>query len=169
MDQTTLIETFQSHLETELSVPVRTKGGLGDERPVPVVILEDFDVQDLVFHNTHLAQVVEHDTAGVSDERYFRFHYEARLDYTVRAADDLSALQLRDDLRRALYDVCEEPQSLDGDLRRCALRGGGGFTHSFVEDTESEMTQAVLVRSFEQVSKSNYSTLDDIKESFNVT
>lgn len=174
MQHTTLIETIQSYLDSKLSVPVRTSGGTEDERPVPVVILDDVDFTDVTFHNTHLVQVVENDAAGVPDDRYFRFHYWVRLDYTIREGKDLSALQLRDALRSAFLPLVENPAAIHEDVRRVKLRGGGGFMHDFIEDRETEMTFPVRIRSFEQISNADSSalessTLDEIQDSFDVT
>lgn len=168
MDQTELINTIQSHLDSKLSVAVRTRNGTEDERPVPAVILEDVDITDIRFHNTHLAQAVENDSAGTADERYFRFHYWARLDYLVRHENDFNASTLRDQVRHTFQPLEENPRSLDNDLNEVNLRGGGGFTGSGTEDSESEMNQAVMIRSFHQMKNTedaafDSSTLDEIQ------
>lgn len=161
MDQTNLISTVQTYLSDSLPVPVRTRGGTEDERPVPAVILEGVDVTDLTFHNTHLAQVVEQGSPGVPDEWYFRFHYRARLDYLVRHKTDLKSSNLVDNLRQVMLPLVENPRVLHDDINRVRLRGGGGFSVTNVEDSESEMNQAVQIRTFHQMNNLDDAAFDD--------
>jgi len=182
MDEVTLIDTVQSHLDSKLGVPVRTRGGTDDERPVPAVILEDFDVTDITIHNTHLSGVEENGSAGTADTRYFSFHYWARFDYTVRHTSDRDSALLRKDLKRVFMPLSENPRWLDDQLNELKLRGGGGFQLTNAEDKESEMNLAVRIRTFHLMDNSEdaafgSSTLDTIQnkldagdgEDFNVT
>lgn len=159
MDQTELIDTVQSHLDSKVSVPVRTKGGTGDERPVPAVILEDVDIRDITLHNTHLAGV-EEKPPGTSDLRLFHFRYKARLDFAVRHTSDREASLLQDKLRAVFEPLTENPRSLDSDLSEVNLRGGGGFSLTNVEDKESSMNFAVQIRTFHAMDNTEDAAFD---------
>lgn len=167
MDAATLSSTFQSHLNDNLTVPVQTTGA-EESRPVPGVLLENLDLQDITYHNTPLWHVVEHDLAGTSDERWFRFHYRVRLEYAIRHKSDISALRLFDNVRSVLEDIAIDPRGLHSDLRDVSLRGGGEMQHSFVENTESELNQSVVVESFDQRLRDNYDSIDQITKTFTI-
>lgn len=163
MEPTALISTLNDRLATRLGLPVRTN--TENERPVPAVILDDMSVTDYTFHNTALAGVKE-TGAATSDERYFRFYYDVRLDYVVRHHSDPDASLLFDDLREEFMRLRIDPSLLDADINAVTLRGGGGIDTVFVESSEAEMTQSVEFTTFHQVLRDNYDTIQDIQMSF---
>ena len=165
MEPTELIAALQSRLSARLPAEVRTNPD--NERPMPAVILDDTVVTDHTFHNTPLAQHVE--TNSGSDERYFRFYYDLRLDYTVRHTSDPNVSMLFDDLRQEFMALRLNPASLDADIHDVNLRGGGQMTSTFTEESESEMTQSVEFATFHQVSRTNYDTIADIQKTFNLS
>jgi len=171
MDLTSLVSTLQTYLNGQLSAPVLTPSGTDeyDTQPLPAVILEHMLPEPLTFHNSNLAQVVENDTPGTGDDRYYRYQYYVRLDYLIRAADDESVVALYDSMQAALFDFVEEPHLLHEDVREFDLRNGGGIDHVFVEDTESEMNLPVRIRSFDQVKRTDTESIDSITETFTVT
>lgn len=160
MQPTELIADLNRHLSGHLAAEVRTNAE--NERPVPLVVLDSMDIEDFVHHNTPLDHVVE-TKKTVSDERYYRFYYDLRLDYEVRAGDDVTAHQLHDDLRHELMLLRLDPGSLDGDVLDVTLRGGGLIGHTFVEAAETELNQSVVFRTFHQVLKDNYETIEQIQ------
>lgn len=161
MDELTLIETIQSYIDVNVSAAVRTSGGTDDERPIPSVVLDETDVVEVTHHNTNLAQVVEDDTTGQPDERYYRFYYEIRLDYLLTHKSDHEVQSLFQDMQTIFRPLTENPRRLDGDIHRVRIRGGGGFNGTFVEDPESQMTYAILVKSFHQMDNIESDMFDD--------
>lgn len=161
MDEVTLIDTLQDYLNDNLSVPVRTRSGTEDARSVPVVVLDDFDVTEITFHNTNLVDVIENTDPGVADERYFRFHYWIRLDYEVRNTSDYETALLWRTLKQLFLPLAENPHSLHDDINEVRPRGGGGFSLSNVEDAETESNYAVRIRSFHQMNNLDDAGFDD--------
>lgn len=167
MNQTELIDTVQSYLSDNLSVTVRSKSGTEDERPVPLVSLDAIDIEDIVVHNTSLAQVVE-TPPGEPDKRYFHFRYWARLDYEFRNVSGRETSLLSTEFRNAFRPLTENPRSLHDDISEVRLRGGGGLTETNVEDAESEMFSTVRIRTYHQMNSVDdagfdSSTLDTIQ------
>lgn len=169
MDATTAIQSLVSHLSTRLAVPVRVSG-MEDERPVPVVLIEDWDITDYTYHNTAFAgQAVDPDD-GV-EKRYFRFYYDMRVEIQVRHHDEVLAHRALDSLRAELSMIREEPWQVHQHLNTLKLRGAGGIHHQFIEPKETELEQAIVLRSFHEVkrSMSNYDTIDEIISDLNIT
>lgn len=162
MDKTTLIETLQTYLDNNLTVEVQSEGA-EENRPMPGVIFDGFTLRDLTFHNSHLAAVTE-TGAGSSDERWYRFHYTANLSWLVRDRTDYKASALHDQLRSLLEEVVLDRSIISEDLNEAKLAGGGGISHEFVENTESEMSQSLYVRTFDQRHKNDFDSLDEIRE-----
>ena len=166
MDVTTALTTLQSHISSQVSIPVRVSG-MEDERPVPVLLIEDWDLVDLTLENTAFAgQAVDPDD-GV-EKRWFRFYYALRVEMVVRHYDEVLAHQELDNLRVALSLIREDPVAFHDHLNDLQLRGGGGIDHQFIESKETDLHQAVRLTSFHEVKRdmSNYDTLDDIVDDF---
>jgi len=168
MDVTTAIETLVSHLSAALAVPVRVSG-MEDERPVPVVLIEDWDITDHTLHNSAFAgQAV--DPEDDAEKRYFRFYYDMRVELVVRHHDDVLAHRVLDSLRRELGMIREDPLSFHPHLNDLKLRGGGGIHHQFIEPKETELQQAIVLQSFHEVKRamSQYDTIEDILNDFTI-
>lgn len=169
MDATTAIETLVSHLSANLAVPVRVSG-MEDERPVPVVLIEDWDITDYTHHNSALAGRAV-DPEDDVEKRYFRFYYDMRVEIVVRHHDDVLAHRVLDSLREALMMVREDPLSFHPHLNTLKMRGAGGIHHQFIEPKETELEQAIVLQSFHEVkrSMSQYDTIADIVNDFTIT
>ena len=141
MDETELISDLQSHLENELSAPVRTKG-FEDERPVPVVILDDWDTNDFNFHNSAFAgeEYGDFDNDGEKEyERYLNFDFRTRIEFLVRHSDEVDASRLKEDVKHELRLLREYPQQFNSSLKQVALGADGNPTNTFTEPKEAEL------------------------------
>ncbi|UBF22386.1 SPP1 gp17-like tail completion protein [Haloarcula virus HCTV-15] len=168
MDVTTAIETLVSHLSARLAVPVRVSG-MEDERPVPVVLIEDWDITDRTYHNSAFSGQAVDPEDGV-EKRYHRFYYDMRVELVVRHHDDVLAHRVLDSLRRELAMVREEPYLFHDDLNDLKMRGSGGINHQFIEPKETELQQAIVLSSFHEVKRaiSQYDTIEDILNDFTI-
>jgi len=136
-----------------------------DERPVPLVLIEDWNTTDYTWHNSQFAgQAVDPDD-GV-EKRYFRFYWSMRVDLLIRHHDDVQAHRLLDEVRKALIDVKRDPLAFHGELNALDLRGSGGIQHQFLESKETELQQSFRVTSFHEVKDDNYDTLEEIVNDF---
>lgn len=141
MDETELISTLQTHLANILTVPVRTSG-LDDERPVPVVIIEEWDTNDFNFHNTAKAGEAygDFDGDGVKEyEWYLNFSFRTRVELSIRHSDEVEVSRLKDTVKHELRLIRENPQQFHDNLKQCRLGGGGNPTYQFTEPTEAEL------------------------------
>jgi hypothetical protein len=141
MDEEELITTLVSHLNSSVSVPIRTSG-LEDERPVPVVIIDDWDTNDLNVHNSAFAGEASGDFNGDGSqeyERYLRFDFETRIEFLVRDSDEVDVTTLKDSVKNELRLISEYPQSFHESLKYCHLGAGGNPTFRFTEPKESEL------------------------------
>jgi hypothetical protein len=162
-----LVDLLQGHLDVWMSPPVRTTAA-EEGRPVPSITLDTIEQDDIVTNNSELAQTVENDSS--SDQKWFHFHYEVRLRWICRGSDDREAAVLRDELRNVLHELEIEPQSLHDQVDDITLTdSGGALSYDFVEDTEGEMGQVVIVKSYEEFLKDDYDSLADIQQEITVT
>ena len=141
MDETELISTLQSHLAAGLSVPIRTSG-MEDERPVPSVIIDDWDTRDKNFHNTAKSGEAygDFDNDGTQEyEWYLTFDFVTRVEFLVRHYDEVKVNRLKDKVKQILRLIRENPLDLHDELKQCRLGGGGNPTNRFTEPKESEL------------------------------
>jgi len=170
MDETTLIATLEDRLDSALDVPVRTAGH-EDERPVPAAIIEDWDTTDFTYHNTPFAgeRVGDLDGDGNREyERVFRFYYETRVEVTARHSDEVAASRLKDDVKNVFREIRIDPDSFHAHLRNCLPRGSGNPQHQFTEPRETELGVSALFKGFHEVVRSDYDTIEQVKESFHI-
>lgn len=140
MDETDLISTLQTHLDSALSVPIRANA-MDDERPVPVVFIEDWETQDYNFNNSALAGEAtgDFDSDGLLEyEKYLNFSFKTRIEILVRHTDEVDASRLKEDVKHELRLIRENPQSFHNGLKSCNLRADGNPTNKFTEPKEAE-------------------------------
>lgn len=139
MDEEALISSLHSYLDTKLSVPVRTKG-FDDQRPLPLVLIDDWNTRDFNFHNSPFAgEFAENaDGNGKAYERYLNFDFETTVEILVRHSDEVDASRLKGNVKRELRLLREYPQFLHSELKGCSLGADGSPRQKFLEPTESE-------------------------------
>lgn len=174
MDETTLIEQMQSHLNTEFDVAVRTSA-LSNERPVPAIILDDWTIDPITYHTTPLSQHRYTDIDGDGQkevERVFRFHYEARLEFVVRHADEVGASQLKTQLTNVFRELKLNPCQLHDDVKWVRLVRSGDPTFSFREPKENELHTGCLLESFHEIrhtaADTDWDPITVIQDSFSI-
>lgn len=141
MDETDLIISLQNHLDAALSVPIKT-AGMEDERPVPVVIIDDWDTNDYNFHNSPFAGDAYEDFDGDGTkeyERYLNFDWRTRVELLVRHSDEVDVSRLKEKAKHEFRMIRDRPQQFHDDLKQVALGADGNPTHTFTEPKESEL------------------------------
>lgn len=141
MDEAGLIKALNSHFSQQFSVPVRTSG-MDNERPVPVIIIEDWNTRDMDFHNSAFSgeAVGDFDNDGnLEYERYLTFDWNTRVEFLIRHTDEVDVTELKGDVKDTLRLIGEYPQQFHDSVKRCNLGGGGNPTYQFTEPTESEL------------------------------
>jgi hypothetical protein len=141
MDEKTLISSLQQYLASRISVQVSTRG-LEDERPVPVVLIDDWDTRDKNIHNSPYAgtSVENIDNDGnLESERYLRFDFRTRVEFLVREADEVDAVSLKDEVKSHIRTLREYPTLLHEDVKEVNLSGGGNPSFTFTEPREAEL------------------------------
>lgn len=172
MKPTNAVKSITTELRSRLNVPVRTSGQTGD-RPVPAVILDDWSIEEMNFHNT--AFVGETDTLDVdgdgSDEfaRWFRFYYDMRVELVARDADDVGAHTLLGNVQDAMRAFQIDPSIIHDHVNTVEPGSSGNISYQFTQPKETELTQTMTLTTFHQVSQTNYDTIADVQETFNLT
>lgn len=168
MDETELISTLQSHLSTALSTPVRTNA-LEDERPLPAIIIEDWDTDELNFHNTAYAgeALGDWDDDGVKEyERYLAFDYETRIEFLVRHEDEVEVSRLKENLKHELRLIRERPLQFNDSLKQLRLGTDGNPTNRFVEQKEAELMLSATFYADHIITRDDFDQIREILERF---
>lgn len=171
MDETELISGLQSLLQSKLGVPVKTTS-LEDERPVPVVIIDDWDTRDMNFNNSAFAGEafgnLEGNDAGY--ERYLNFSFETRVEFLFRHSDEVDVSRLKEDGKRELRLIRENPQSFNDGLKQCRLGADGNPTHEFTEPKEAELMLSARFHGDHTLTRTpsdtQYETIEDVQNDF---
>jgi hypothetical protein len=140
MNVTEVLTTLQTYLNEKFLEPVKVSGG--NERPVPAILLENWDVSDI-----RRQEFVDerHDNNGNVSARIYHTPYDLDVDFLVRESDALSASQLRSGLRSELDELEENPKKLSSHVARVMPGGGGGIGYQYANPTESEMRQSATI------------------------
>lgn len=141
MDEEALISGLQTYFSTALSAPVRT-GGMEDERPVPVVVIDDWDTRDKTFHNTARSGEATGDfdnDGSVEHEWYLTFDFQTRIELAIRHSDEVDVTSLKDSVVRQLRLLSENPLDFHSDLKRVTIGGSGNPTYKYTEPKEAEL------------------------------
>jgi hypothetical protein len=168
MDETELISSLQSHISSTLSVPVRTNA-LEDERPVPVIIIDDWSTEDFNFHNSAMAGdfLGDHDNDGKDEyERYLSFDYKTRVEFLVRHSDEVEVSRLKEKLKHEIRLIRENPFDFNDSLKQCLLRTDGAPSNTFVEPKEAELMLAVDFYADHVVTRTDFDQLNEVIETF---
>lgn len=172
MDETELISTLQSHLAQRLSVPVRTVG-MDDQRPVPLVLIDDWDTNDFNAHNSAFAgeAVGDFDDDGQLEyEQYLNFDFTTRVELLIRHTDEVDVSKLKEDVKMIFRLIRENPLQFHDEIKQCSLGGGGNPTHKFREPKESELVVSARFHGDHTVtltpSDTQENTLEQVKKSF---
>lgn len=141
MDETDLITGLQSHLATKFTVPVRTSG-LENERPVPVILIEDWSTKDKNFHNSARAGEAtgDFDNDGtIEHEWYLNFDFSTRVEFQIRHDDEVEVSKLKENVKQELRLIRENPMGFHEDLKQCRLGRDGSPTYQYTEPKEAEL------------------------------
>jgi len=166
MDETALISGLQSHLSSALSVPVRTSS-LEDERPVPVIIIDDWDTNDFNFNNSAKAGEAtgDFDNDGkLEHEWYLNFSFRTRVEFLVRHSDEVDVSRLKEDAKHELRLLRENPQTFHEGLKQCRLGADGNPTHQFTEPKEAELMLSARFHGDHTVTRKPSDTQEDTLE-----
>jgi hypothetical protein len=163
-----MLAVLTSELDSLLTVPVRTSGNT-DERPIPIVSVDSYSLSNLNFHNSHYVGS-ELNNDGDETTRWLRFHYDARIDMTVKEDDDTQAHSLLSTLQSVLGLIVENPQiRLHEDVDWFKMKSSGEVTYQFREPQETELNQSVKLRSFHDVKRDDFSTIAQVQDTFSIT
>lgn len=172
MDEHELISSLQSHLENRLSVPVRT-AGMEDERPVPLVLIDDWNTRDMNFHNSPKAGEATGDFDGdgnLEHEWYLNFDFTTRVEFLCRTADEVETSKLKGQVKQILRLISANPLGFDPEIKNCRLGSDGNPTHKFTEPKESELVASARFHGDHTITRTpsdtQHNTIEAITENF---
>jgi hypothetical protein len=171
MDETELISGLQSLLQSKLGIPVKT-ASLEDERPVPVVIIDDWDTRDMNFNNSALAGEAFGSLDGndADYERYLNFNFETRVEFLFRHSDEVDVSRLKEDGKQEMRLLRENPQQFNDGLKEVVLGADGNPTHEFTEPKEAELMLSVRFHGDHTLTRTpsdtQYDTIQDVQDDF---
>jgi hypothetical protein len=165
MEVTELINVFQTHLDQALDVPVLVSGT--DSRPVPSVILEDWNMSHM---NRSMNGYIgsEYDELGDETARVFRIPYSCRVSLMIREHGEVASSRLFDAVRAELISLEARPQRLSDRISRVEMNSGGGVQHQFVSTTESEFNQTATLYSSLIYEDSDYDNIEEIETELDI-
>lgn len=144
-----------------------------DERPVPVVIIDDWDTNDFNIHNDPFAgeAVGDFDGDGTLDyERYLAFDWRTRVEFLVRDSDEVDVSRLKEDLKHELRLLRANPQQFNDSLKECNLGADGNPTNQFTEPKEAELMASARFHGDHILtltpSDTQEDTLEQVKDTF---
>lgn len=144
-----------------------------DERPVPAVIIDDWDTRDENFHNSAFAgdALGDFDNDGVDEyEWYLNFDYVTRVEVLVRHYDEVKVNRLKDEVKQIFRLIRENPLGFHSELKNCSLGGGGNPTSQFTEPKESELVISARFHGDHTITRTQSdtqeATLEQVKKSF---
>lgn len=166
MDEFGLISTLQSNLSSKVSVPTKTSG-MDDERPVPVIIIDDWDTSEESYHNSAFAG---EEVTPDGYKRHLNFDFTTRVEFVVRHSDEVDVVKLKDKVTRQLRLIAENPQDFHEDLKSCILGDSGNPTYQFTEPKEAELMLSARFNGDHTItlteSDLQAEPLEEVKESF---
>ena len=172
MDETDLISKLSSYFSAELSAPVKTSG-LDDEHPVPAIIIEEWDTNDLNHNNSAKAGEAfgDFDNDGKMEyEWYLNFSFRTRVEFLVRHYNEVDVSKLKEKLKQELRFISERPQGFDDELKNCVLGADGNPTYTFTEPKEAELMVSARFYGDHTVTRkpsdTQYETLEEVKNDF---
>jgi hypothetical protein len=172
MDETELITTLQSRLSSALSEPVRTSG-MEDERPVPVVIIDDWNTTDKNFHNTARSGSAYGDFDGDGSkeyEWYLTFDFSTRVEIEVRHHDEVEVSRLKEQVKQELRLIRENPLNFHPDMKQCKLGSGGNPSYNYTEPKEAELKVSARFHGDHTITRTpsdtEYATIESVTDSF---
>lgn len=170
MDETELISTLQERLKFNISQPVRVKG-FENERPVPVVIIDDWNTQDMNFNNSAFAGDAMVEVRGSTEyEKYLNFSFKTRIDLVIRHNDEVKVSKLKEKVKHELRLIRQFPQRFHDGLKSCSIGSGGSPRTEFTESNEHELVTTARFHGDHTVTitpeKSNDSVLEEVADTF---
>lgn len=166
MDEFGLISTLQSNLSSAASVPAKTSG-MDDERPVPVIIIDDWDTSEESYHNSAFAG---EEVTSEGYKRYLNFDFTTRVEFLVRHSDEVDVVKLKDRVTNQLRLIAENPQNFHEDLKNCILGDSGNPTYQFTEPKEAELMLSARFKGDHTItlteSELQADPLEEVKDSF---
>lgn len=139
-----------------------------DERPVPVVIIDDWDTRDFNFHNSPHAGSATGDFDGdgqTEHEWYLNFDFETRVEFLIRHYDEVEANRLKDTVKHQIRLIRANPLEFHPNVKQCRLGGGGNPTHEYTEPKESELVVSARFHCDHTVTRSPSDTDNSLIES----
>lgn len=159
MEPTDVIKTVQSHLDSVLSPPVQVNAD--NERPVPSVLMDGWDVQDIKQHNTRYLYS-EYNGSGTETARIYHVPYDLRVSFLVRHDSAFETSKLFDSLRDELLKLEVDPGLVSDEVGRVEMSSGSGVNYQYASPTEAEMTQAATFTAAQSYKKTDFETIETI-------
>lgn len=166
MEEVDLISAIQSHLSSNLNVPILTDAG--DDRPVPAVIIDDWNTDNEHFHNSAYSGE-QRKTSSQQYIRYLTFDFKTRVEFLIRDNGSVNVTKLKDKLKHQVRLISEYPQEFDTDVKNCILGEDGNPSSQFVEPEENELMLSATFHCDHTVELTDGDTIEEVKEnlSFN--
>jgi len=170
MDETELISTLQTTLSSAVSHPVKTSA-MDDERPVPVVIIDDWDTTEKNFHNSPHSGEFRGQLGGanVDYERYLNFSFKTRVEFSIRHSDEVEVNRLADSVKNTLRLIRDDPQAFHEELKRLAIGSSGNPTNRFTEPKEAEVMLSARFHGDHTVVVTDGDQIEDLDDQFSFT
>lgn len=146
---------------------------MDDERPTPVVVIDNWNTQEMNFHNSPRAGEAYGDFNGDGTETYewyLNFDFKTRVTFSIRHKDEVDAVGLQDSVKNELRLIRNRPTIVHSDLKQCTVGGSGNPSNEFTEPKEMELTQSARFHGDHTITRSpsdtQQGTLDSVQDTF---
>lgn len=156
------VSTLIRELGNRIPPPVHT-AGIEEDRPIPAVLIDGVDLQNLNAHNSNYAGSTFDSTTGHETAQVHRYYYTLRFDLVVRDDSETGAYDILTQLQAALARLSERPwESFHPDVNEIRLLSSGSVSYTFNEPAETEIHQAFELVSFFETADSSGDVIESV-------
>ncbi|AAL55010.1 hypothetical protein HfxHF1_560 [Halophage HF1] len=163
------VSTLITKLNGRIPPPVHT-AGIEEERPIPAVLIDGVDLQNVNHHNSNYAGSKFDSTTGNEVAEINRYYYTLRFDLVVRDDSETGAYENLTHLQSALAELSGRPwETFHPDVNEIRLLSSGSVNYTFNEPAETEIHQAFELVSFFETTDSSGEAIESVVDSIDIS
>ncbi|WP_144797676.1 hypothetical protein [Halorubrum depositum] len=163
------VSTLITELNSRIPPPVHT-AGIQEDRPIPAVLIDGVDLENLNVHNENYAGSKFDSATGHEEAEINRYYYTLRFDLVVRDDSETGAYDILTQLQSALATLSERPwETFHPDVNEIRLLSSGSVSYTFNEPAETEIHQAFELVSFFETAGDDLDVIQSISDTIEIS